>query len=120
MMTIQLEEINVYEWDKSTTVIKFCDIKNKTKTNYGSSGKGTISKDPDQIKISIERLSYFNECLALWVKFSADDILKSFFLFFQGNRIWHFMQIVYIGTILGFQEKIRKNNIHLRSASLAK
>ena len=28
------------------------------------------------------------------VKFSVDDILKLFFLFFPENRIWHYMQIV--------------------------
>ena len=38
--------------------------------------------------------------LALRVKFSADDILKYFFLFFPENRIWHFMQIDSIGDDL--------------------
>ena len=40
----------------------------------------------------------FFECLARWVKVWADDILKYFFLFFQVNRIWHFMQIVSSGA----------------------
>ena len=38
--------------------------------------------------------------LAIWVKFSADDILKYFFLIFPGNRIWHFMQVVSTGDNL--------------------
>ena len=33
-------------------------------------------------------------CNAYWVKISADDILKYFFLLFLENRIWHSMQIV--------------------------
>ena len=34
---------------------------------------------------------------ALEVKFSADDILKYFFLFVPENRFHHFMQMVYNG-----------------------
>ena len=33
-------------------------------------------------------------------KFSADNILNYFFLFFQGNRFCHFMQIVSYGDNL--------------------
>ena len=38
--------------------------------------------------------------LALWVKISAEDILKYFYLFFSENRIWRFMQIVFLGDNL--------------------
>ena len=38
--------------------------------------------------------------LALWIKFSADNISKEFFLFFPENRFWHFMQIVSNGDNL--------------------
>ena len=38
--------------------------------------------------------------LALWVKFSADDILKYFFLFFPENMFRHFLQIVSSGDNL--------------------
>ena len=35
----------------------------------------------------------------LWAN-SADDKLMTFFLFFQENKIWHFMQIVSLGENL--------------------
>ena len=48
---------------------------------------------------------YLELCLgayhfACWVKISANNILKHFFLFFLENGIWHFMQIVSLGDNL--------------------
>ena len=43
----------------------------------------TVVKDD----VQIEGGSTTAECLALWVKFSADHILKYFFLIFPENRI---------------------------------
>ena len=48
--------------------------------------------------------------LACWVKISANNILKYFFLMFPENRVWHFLQIVFLAG------KKDKNMINLSSA----
>ena len=53
-----------------------------------------------QMIVSIEFEFKEVKCLALWVKFSADDNIEICFLFFSENRIWHFMQIVSSGDNL--------------------
>ena len=73
---------------------------------------------------SFNQIGYLQECLALWVKFSADDILKYiFFLFFPENRIRHFMQIVSeticMKSQILFSGKNKKNITNLLSAELA-
>ena len=51
--------------------------------------------------------------LACWVKRSADDILKYFFLFFPENRNFkHFMQ-----NVILFSGKNKKNLVNLSSAN---
>ena len=45
-----------------------------------------------------------------WWENSADDKLKIFFLFFQENRLWYFMQIVSEETIcMKYQTYFLKN-----------
>ena len=47
---------------------------------------------------------------------SADDKLMIFFLFFLGNRIWHFMQIVSLGDSLHeMSNPILGDNLHKMS-----
>ena len=61
------------------------------------------SKGPCQTKptdMLIWTSAVYLYLLAICVKFSADNILKYFFLFFPENRIRHFMQIVSIGDNL--------------------
>ena len=50
----------------------------------------------ENIKMSF--LLHF-ECLAIWVKISADDIWN-IFLICPENCLWHFMQIISLGDIL--------------------
>ena len=72
----------------------------------------------------------FFKCLALWVKFSADNILKYVFLFFPENRFFNIsckllsMEKIWLETIcLNCQNllsgKSMKNVINLLSAKLA-
>ena len=48
--------------------------------------------------------------LVRWVKFSADDILKYFFLFFPRKQVWHFMHFFFFFQNVKsyFLGKIRK------------
>ena len=39
-------------------------------------------------------------CLALWVKFTSDDLWEYFSYFFSENWFWYFMQIVSTGDNL--------------------
>ena len=54
--------------------------------------------------IMLRKLVTAIKLLALWVKFSADDILKYFFI--PGNMIWHFMQTVSNGEIVSSLHEI--------------